>query len=586
MDSEHNPRKRYRYQRWPSQTDDADFGISQMSGLLRNPEMDLDENLREIFRIRQESLAESLASHFWALVIIGAKCCGEIFASFWLGYSLLSIFLRKQIPTLVFNYIVMPVFAYLLNQKTPMTELNMADRRWLVLAYSFWVGASTHFMLINWDPGACSPPPMFSPSLVALLFEFIGPVVAHDRPLLLLSTVGVASCVCFTYAYIYACFTFTYFYMSIIAIASSFYSMQQHLADPELGYGDLSEGHVLLPIQSMYNQLVMTILFGQYIWNRNPKTAKPDTLEERYTLLSMQSSQVLQLLQRELNVDEIHDLYPQLTGGCINKAKAFRTDKYGDIFIKYNDNEKAQEMFDGELLSLKSIIETQTIRAPKPIKTFSIGDDRCLAMEFIEMHAGSDFEQLGMNIARLHLHNKLLMEKSQKNQSLIGFTDQQSRATDKFGFDIITYSGYCPLINEWSDNWVKNADRELLDLWPQLVRKIPEYFKNCKIYPCLLHGDLWSGNCSFTKDGPVIFDPASFYGHHEYEFGILTMFGGFDESFFTAYYKVIPKSNGMESRVLLYQLFHYLNHWYVEILFKQNLIKSMKPQKNATRISH
>lgn len=48
----------------------------------------------------------------------------------------------------------------------------------------------------------------------------------------------------------------------------------------------------------------------------------------------------------------------------------------------------------------------------------------------------------------------------------------------------------------------KTGNRELLTLWPELERKIPEYFKNCDIYPCLLHGDLWSGNYSFTKDGP------------------------------------------------------------------------------------
>uniref|UniRef100_A0A915PGD0 Uncharacterized protein n=1 Tax=Setaria digitata TaxID=48799 RepID=A0A915PGD0_9BILA len=179
----------------------------------------------------------------------------------------------------------MPIFAYLLNQKIPMDKISLAERRWLVLAFSFWIGASTHFILINWDPGVFPPPPLYSPTLVALLFEFIGPIVAHNRSLLLLNTVGIASCVCFTYAYIHACFTFTYFYTSLIAIASSFYSMQQHLADPKLGYGDMSEGHILLPIHSMYNQLVMTIIFGHYIWNRNQNATKPDSLEERYTLL-------------------------------------------------------------------------------------------------------------------------------------------------------------------------------------------------------------------------------------------------------------------------------------------------------------
>lgn len=59
----------------------------------------------------------------------------------------------------------------------------------------------------------------------------------------------------------------------------------------------------------------------------------------------------------------------------------------------------------------------------------------------------------------------------------------------------------------------------------------------------------------------VIFDPATFYGHHEYDLAISGMFGGFNLSFYDAYHKVIPKAPGFENRHKLYQLFHYLNHW-------------------------
>uniref|UniRef100_A0A7N9IFZ8 Uncharacterized protein n=1 Tax=Macaca fascicularis TaxID=9541 RepID=A0A7N9IFZ8_MACFA len=39
------------------------------------------------------------------------------------------------------------------------------------------------------------------------------------------------------------------------------------------------------------------------------------------------------------------------------------------------------------------------------------------------------------------------------------------------------------------------------------------------------------------------------------------MFGGFPRSFFTAYHRKIPKAPGFDQRLLLYQLFNYLNHW-------------------------
>jgi protein-ribulosamine 3-kinase len=59
----------------------------------------------------------------------------------------------------------------------------------------------------------------------------------------------------------------------------------------------------------------------------------------------------------------------------------------------------------------------------------------------------------------------------------------------------------------------------------------------------------------------VIFDPATFYGHSEYDFGIANMFGGFSPSFYESYHKIIPKADGFSEREEIYELFHHLNHW-------------------------
>lgn len=96
---------------------------------------------------------------------------------------------------------------------------------------------------------------------------------------------------------------------------------------------------------------------------------------------------------------------------------------------------------------------------------------------------------------------------------------------------------------------------------PSLQLKIPDLFRDLDIVPALLHGDLWSGNVAEDASGPVIFDPASFYGHSEYELAIAGMFGGFSGSFYTAYHSRVPRAPGFEKRLQLYQLFHYLNHW-------------------------
>ena len=79
--------------------------------------------------------------------------------------------------------------------------------------------------------------------------------------------------------------------------------------------------------------------------------------------------------------------------------------------------------------------------------------------------------------------------------------------------------------------------------------------------PSLIHGDLWSGNFLFDKDGrPVLIDPAIYFGNREAEFGMITLFGGFNSDFFKGYFKERPLKDGWEERVKIYQLYHLLNH--------------------------
>ncbi|XP_004695567.2 PREDICTED: uncharacterized protein LOC101632315 [Condylura cristata] len=159
-----------------------------------------------------------------------------------------------------------------------------------------------------------------------------------------------------------------------------------------------------------------------------------------------------------------------------------------------------------------------------------------------------------------------------------GGSQAEPAFVDRFGFSVATCCGYLAQVNDWQEDWVAfyarqriqpqmdmvekgSGDREALELWAALQRKIPGLFRDLDIVPALLHGDLWSGNVAEDASGPVIFDPASFYGHSEYELAIAGMFGGFSSSFYAAYHAQIPKAPGFETRLRLYQLFHYLNHW-------------------------
>lgn len=160
--------------------------------------------------------------------------------------------------------------------------------------------------------------------------------------------------------------------------------------------------------------------------------------------------------------------------------------------------------------------------------------------------------------------------------------------TNEFGFHLPTSCGSIPQLNEWCRDWVSfyarqrldhtirmilsdHSDRELNEQWSHLQLKIPNFYSDFEkrgsgegeITPALLHGDLWSGNVAQLADGSrgVIYDPASFYGHSEYEFGIVRMFGGIPRELEQTYFSVLAKRKLFEKRNKLYELFHHLNHW-------------------------
>lgn len=79
--------------------------------------------------------------------------------------------------------------------------------------------------------------------------------------------------------------------------------------------------------------------------------------------------------------------------------------------------------------------------------------------------------------------------------------------------------------------------------------------------PALLHGDLWSGNYLYDREGQaVLIDPAVYYGHREADLAMTRLFGGFSTVFYQAYQEEYPLAEGWEQREGVYKLYHVLNH--------------------------
>ncbi|KAG8971981.1 hypothetical protein FRB90_010342 [Tulasnella sp. 427] len=173
--------------------------------------------------------------------------------------------------------------------------------------------------------------------------------------------------------------------------------------------------------------------------------------------------------------------------------------------------------------------------------------------------------------------------------------NSEAGAKGKFGFQWPTYCGATRLENGWFDTWdeaygsliktlldnLRQEGRtysEICDLGDQVVAKYAKkvfLFSAVKLTSLFGPRILQSGNAGTLSSGePIIFDPASYYGHNEADLptchvnvdsslSIARIFGGFGAPFFEEYHKHRPKSQPVEEyeeRVALYELFHYLNH--------------------------
>ncbi|XP_065191478.1 ketosamine-3-kinase-like isoform X2 [Sycon ciliatum] len=228
------------------------------------------------------------------------------------------------------------------------------------------------------------------------------------------------------------------------------------------------------------------------------------------------------------------------------------------------------------------------------------GTGGVFVMEHLDMSScGSMQAQLGTDLGRLHQHNIGLLRACSAAESRItgkspserggggdggngsgaeGHDDVAVSGVEQFGFECTTCCGFLPQDNTWCASWPEfyarsrlqtqmdmlaenHGDREALQLWSEAQLKIDSFFRDVEVKPSLIHGDLWGGNVGQTATSPVVFDPASCYGHHEFDLGIGVMFGSFSPAFHNAYHKVVPKSPNFDKRTDLYQLFHHLNHW-------------------------
>ena len=186
------------------------------------------------------------------------------------------------------------------------------------------------------------------------------------------------------------------------------------------------------------------------------------------------------------------------------------------------------------------------VRAPEPFDHGVRGGNAFIEMERLELGARPDWPAMGRMLAALH-----------RNTS------------DRFGWENDNWIGLAPQKNDWHEDWTSFfLEKRLI---PQAARadqnghriELPDVGKLLEGHcpkASLMHGDLWKGNAGFTAEGPVIFDPAVYYGDREADIAMTELFGGFPEEFYASYNEAFPLPSGYEARKNLYNLYHLLNH--------------------------
>jgi fructosamine-3-kinase len=230
------------------------------------------------------------------------------------------------------------------------------------------------------------------------------------------------------------------------------------------------------------------------------------------------------------------------SGGCIHDC--YRVTLRGTrCFLKLNEPGQA-DAFAAEADGLEAL-RAAGMRAPKPYSYGIAGGRAYLLMEHLGLGAAPDFAALGRVLAQTH-----------------------RKPGARFGWQRDNYIGSTPQQNGWCDDWAAFWVERRLVPQLELAKKngfsisLPSMksLEGYKPQASLLHGDLWSGNAGFTAEGPVVFDPAVYYGDREADLAMTELFGGFPPPFYAAYQSAFPLEKGYETRKHLYNLYHLLNH--------------------------
>ena len=246
-------------------------------------------------------------------------------------------------------------------------------------------------------------------------------------------------------------------------------------------------------------------------------------------------------------------------GGCISRGRILHLSNGERLFMK-SYSSSPRHFFKAEADNLLLLKRYCPLTVPTPLIVGESRDGQYLCLEYIDAapRKADYWEHCGRGLAILH--------------------KESSIAQQRFGLDWDNWIGSTPQPNNPNANWHHFFAHTRLHWQLQLAARKgylrPALQRDCNVLlehvsallpkavrPELVHGDLWSGNLMSDSSGAAaLIDPAVYFADREVDIAMTTLFGKFDDRFYSAYNECYPLAEGWEGRLQLYNLYHLLNH--------------------------
>ena len=244
-----------------------------------------------------------------------------------------------------------------------------------------------------------------------------------------------------------------------------------------------------------------------------------------------------------------------VAGGCIHTSSQVILEDGRCLFLKCNRAQLLPVLTcEAEGLSALQGLGSPLV-IPTPRWCGVVNEQAVLLMDWLELRGNSalGWEDLGRGLARLHRLG-CGDRYGWRNNNFIGRSPQVNTPMDHWGLFFVEQR-LKPQFAMAATRGIVYASAE------ELLAAVPRWLCGHHASPCLVHGDLWSGNAGINRKGQgCLFDPAIHYADREVDVAMARLFGGFPDRFFMAYEQEWPLPLGHRQRCRLYNLYHLLNH--------------------------